>query len=242
MDARVIVLGMGGVGSFTAEALARSGVGELVLVDFDQVCVTNANRQLHALKGNIGRRKVDVMAERLALVHPTSRVEAVPRFYNEETSEELLSGTIDYVVDAIDNMKAKAHLLSTCLERRIPVVSSMGAAARMDPTQIRVADLAETTRDPFARSLRKMLRRRHGLAIESSQPLGIPAVFSEEVPLEPLSLSYDGEEGFQCVCPNGSNGLHSCEHRTRIDGSASFVTGAFGLAAASVVVREISGR
>lgn len=242
MASRVVVLGMGGVGSFAAESLARSGVGELVLVDFDDVCVTNANRQLHALRGNIGKKKVEVMAERLRAIHPTSTVTPIARFYDASSSDELLEGPIDHVVDAIDNMTAKAHLLATCLARKIPIVSSMGAAARLDPTRIRVADLAETERDPFARALRKMLRKSHDLVIERDRPLGVPAVYSEEEPLEPAPVSYDEGKGFVCVCPNKDNGLHSCERRSRIDGSASFVTGAFGLAAASVVVRALVAR
>lgn len=241
MGARVLVFGMGGVGSFTAESLARSGVGELVLVDFDDVCVTNANRQLHALRGTIGKKKVEVMAERLRAVHPAATITPVVRFYDANASDELLSGQVDYVVDAIDNMTAKAHLIATCLERRIPVVSSMGAAARLDPTRIRVADLAMTVRDPFARALRKVLRKVHGLDVERRRPIGVPAVYSEEEPREPAPLSYDEGKGFVCVCPNKNNGMHTCDHRSRIDGSASFVTGAFGLAAASVVVRDLAG-
>ena len=240
MASRVIVMGMGGVGSFAAEALARSAVGELVLVDFDDVCVTNANRQLHALRGNIGKRKVDVMAERLALVNPASTVTPVARFYDAGSSDDLLAGKVDFVVDAIDNLTAKAHLVATCLSRSIPIVSSMGAAARLDPTQLRVADLADTQRDPFAKALRKILRREHGLSIERGVPVGVPAVFSTEMPREPAPISYDEGKGFVCVCPNKANGLHTCEHRSRIDGSASFVTGAFGLTAASVVVRALS--
>lgn len=240
MDARVLVIGMGGVGSFAAESLARSAVGELVLIDFDDVCVTNANRQLHALRGNIGKPKVDVMAERLRLVSPTATVTPIQRFYDAEASEALLGGRVDFVVDAIDNLTAKAHLIATCLARGVPIVSSMGAAARMDPTRIRVADLADTTRDPFARALRKILRREHGLAMQPGAPIGVPAVFSEEPPREPAPVSYDEGKGFVCVCPNKNNGMHTCERRARIDGSASFVTGAFGLAAASVVVRELT--
>lgn len=242
MAARVVVFGVGGVGSFAAEALARSGVGELALVDFDKVCVTNTNRQLHTMKGTIGKSKVEVMAERLRLVHPTGEVAAVSRFYDAEAADELLAGRIDYAIDAIDNMTAKAHLLATCLERGIPVVSSMGAAARLDPTQIVVKDLVETERDPFARVLRKLLRRQHGLTLDRDVPVGIPAVFSTEEPLEPLPLAYDDGEGFRCVCPGGKNGLNDCDRGSRIDGSASFVTGAFGLAAASVVVRALAGR
>lgn len=237
--ARVMVIGVGGVGSFAAEALARSGVGTLVLVDFDKVCITNTNRQLHAMKGTIGKRKVDVMAERLRLVHPTSTVEAVSEFYAEATSEKLLATRPDFVIDAIDNLTAKAHLVATCVAMGIPLVSSMGAAARLDPTQVEVADLAETQKDPFARALRKILRHKHGLDLDA--PIGVPAVFSREEPLEPIAPSYDEGVGFQCVCPGGKNGLNDCDRKARIDGTASFVTGAFGLAAASVVVRTLIG-
>ncbi|MCA9613790.1 MAG: tRNA threonylcarbamoyladenosine dehydratase, partial [Myxococcales bacterium] len=200
---------------------------------------TNANRQLHALRGQIGKPKVEVMAERLRLINPVLKVEAVRRFYNAEASEELLSGKVDFVIDAIDNLTAKAHLVATCVAAGIPIVSSMGAAARMDPTQIEVADLAETQKDPFARALRKILRQKHGFELDAK--IGVPAVFSREEPLEPLAPSYDADTGFVCVCPGGKNGLNDCDRKARIDGTASFVTGAFGLAAASVVVRTLVG-
>ena len=242
MDARVLVFGMGGVGSFAAEALSRSAVGQLVLVDFDEVCITNVNRQLHALKGNVGRQKVDVMAERLRLIHPAGQVTPIPSFYNEASSAELLSGQIDFVVDAIDNLTAKVHLLASCLARGIPVVSSMGAAARLDPTRIRTADLAQTHKDPLARNVRRLLRKLHQLEFGERSTVGITAVFSDEEPIDPSDVGYDQGQGFRCVCPNGDNGLHSCEKRSRIEGSAAFVTGAFGLACASVVVRSLIGR
>lgn len=246
MASRVLVVGVGGVGSFTAEALARSGVGTLGLVDFDRVCVTNTNRQLHAMQGTIGQRKVEIMAERLRLIHPTSNVVPIAEFYNQGASERILdgehfAGRIDYVVDAIDNLSAKAHLIATCVKRGIPIVSSMGAAARMDPTRIEVADLARTQADPFAAALRKLLRKEHELQFDRKKPLGVPAVFSAEEPTLPSPPSYDAGQGFRCVCPGGKNGLHDCDRRARIDGTASFVTGAFGLTAASVVVRDIVG-
>jgi tRNA A37 threonylcarbamoyladenosine dehydratase len=238
----VLVFGVGGVGSFAAEALARTGVGTLTLVDFDHICVTNANRQLHALRGTIGLHKVEVMAERLRLVNPVAVVEPIAKFYSAELSEELLSGQIDFVVDANDNVAAKAHLLATCLARGLPVVSSMGAAARLDPTEVRTADLSDTEYDPFARSVRKLLREKHGIDARKGLPTGITAVYSNELPIAPDALSYDSAEGYVCVCPNGSNGLHSCDKRSRIEGSTAFVTGAFGLACASVVVRRLTGR
>jgi tRNA A37 threonylcarbamoyladenosine dehydratase len=242
MGARVLVFGMGGVGSFAAEALARSAVGELVLVDFDEVCVTNTNRQLHAMRGTIGKPKVDVMAERLRLIHPTGKVEAVQRFYQAEHADELLAGQVDHVIDAIDNMTAKAHLIATCLARGIPIVSSMGAAARIDPTRVRTADLADTEVCPLARDVRRILRVQHGITVERRKPIGVTAVFSDETPIAPAAVSYDEGQGFVCVCPNKDNGLYTCDRRARIDGSASFVTGTFGLVAASVVVRALTGR
>ncbi len=239
MGSRVLVIGVGGVGSFAAEALARSGVGTISLIDFDRICITNNNRQLHCMKGTVGRSKVEVMAERLRLVHPTSTVEAVAKFYNAAASEELLAGKVDYVIDAIDNLTAKAHLIASCLDRGIPVVSSMGAAARLDPTKICVDDLSNTIKDPFARALRKILRDQHGIEAVRDKPIGVDAVFSIEEPLAPAPISYDEGEGFRCVCPGGKNGLHDCDRRARIDGTASFVTGSFGLTAASVVVRQL---
>lgn len=238
---RVLVVGVGGVGSFAAEALARSGVGQLVLIDFDKVCITNTNRQLHTMKGTVGRHKVDVMAKRLRLVHPTAQIEAVTRFYNAESSGSLLEGQVDFVVDAIDNLTAKAHLLVTCLERGVRVVSCMGAAARLDPTKIRIDDLSNTIKDPFARALRKILQQQYGIEAVQGRPVGIPAVFSIEEPRAPSPLEYDADSGFRCVCPGGKNGMHDCDRRARIDGSACFVTGSFGLTAASVVVRELIG-
>ena len=242
MRARVIVFGMGGVGSFAAEALARSAVGRLVLVDFDEICITNVNRQLHALKGNVGKQKVDVMAERVRLIHPSGEVQAVAKFYDAASSEELLREPVDFVVDAIDNVTAKVHLIATCLQRGIPLVSSMGAAARLDPTRVRTADLSETHTDPLARHVRKLLRERHEVEARQGRPLGVTAVFSDEEPIAPTDVHYDHGQGFRCVCPNGDNGLHSCDKRSRIEGSASFVTGTFGLACAGVVVRSLIGR
>jgi len=242
MRARVVIFGMGGVGSFAAEALARSGVGRLSLVDFDEVCITNVNRQLHALKGNVGLQKVEVMAERLRLVHPSAEIEPVAEFYSAESSEELLREPADFVVDAIDNVTAKVHLIATCLRRAIPLVSSMGAAARLDPTRVRTGDLSATHTDPLARHVRKLLRQQHDIDAREGRPVGVTAVFSDEEPLDPSSVGYDRGQGFRCVCPNGDNGLHSCDKRSRIEGSASFVTGTFGLTCASVVVRSLIGR
>lgn len=238
--AHVAVVGLGGVGSFAAEALARSGVGALTLIDFDRVCVTNTNRQLHALQGAVGKSKAERMAERVRQINPLAQVQAVEAFYGAETAEALVPpGRFDHLVDAIDNVQAKLHLLARCQALSLPVISTLGAAGRLDPTLIRVCDLAETHSDPFARDVRRLLRARHG--IDTSQRTGIQTVFSLEPHREPEPVSFDAD-GFQCVCPQSENDLHTCERRSQIDGSAAFVTGAFGLTAAGVVVRAIASR
>lgn len=238
-DARVLVFGLGGVGSYAVEGLVRSGVGHLTLVDFDVVCVTNTNRQLHALQGAAGKPKAELLAERCRAINPEVDVRPVVAFYREETSAELLDGSWDYVVDAIDNIKAKLHLLATCVGRGLKVVSSMGAAGRLDPSYLRVDDLCETHMDQFAKDIRKLLRRKYG--IDANRPTGITAVFSIEPRRAPQPLSYDdATEGFTCVCPQGDNAFHSCEHRHQIDGSAVFVTSVFGMHLAGAVVRRIA--
>lgn len=236
--ATVTVFGVGGVGSFAAEALVRSGVGRVILVDYDRICVTNVNRQLHAMKGTLGKSKVAVMAERLRLINPDCVVEARAEFYGPESSSRLLVPEPDVVIDAIDNMAAKLHLITTCLRDRLRCISSMGAAARLDPTAVRTGDLSETRSDPFARELRRHLRKKHGL--DCTRPLGIWAVYSEEAPIAPHALAYD-DGAFRCVCPGGENGFNDCEHKNRVEGSVAFVPAVFGAAAASLAVKLVCG-
>ncbi len=238
MNSFVIVFGLGGVGSFTAESLVRSGIGRLRIVDFDDVCVTNVNRQLHAMKGHIGKPKATLMAERLRRINPKAEIEAVKQFYQADCSDEMLAGEPDFVVDAIDQFTAKCHLIATCRARGIPLVSSMGAAGRWDPTAIRVADLNKTQGCKMALNVRKILREKHDFPRGRAR-WGVPAVFSEEPCQPPEPLAYEAGTGFRCVCPQGQNGLLTCDRRARIDGSASFVTGTFGLVCASVVVRGL---
>jgi tRNA A37 threonylcarbamoyladenosine dehydratase len=235
-SATVTVFGVGGVGSFAAEALARTGVGRIILVDFDRICVTNTNRQLHAMKGTLGKPKVDVMAERLRAINPDATIETRREFYSEKSSARLLVPEPDVVIDAIDNVTAKLHLIATCIRERVRLVSSMGAAARLDPTRVRVADLSETCVDPLAKHVRKDLRRKYGLDV--SRPLGVLAVYSEEPPRAPVSLTYD-TEGFLCVCPGGANGLNDCDHGSRVEGSLPFVPATFGLTLAATAARLI---
>lgn len=236
-NSHVMVIGLGGVGSWAAESLARSGVGKLTVVDFDEICITNANRQLHALQGLVGKKKAEVMAERLRKINPQATVNAIPEFYNEQNAEMMLSHQPDYIVDAIDNLTAKAHLLATCREKGLKVITSAGSAAKMDPLRIKLTDLGETYVCPMAQQLRKILRQRYNFP--DTKNFGIPCIFSDEIPMQPEELKYDKGMGFKCICPQGQNNLHSCEHRNVIYGTASFVTGSFGLAMASHIVNEI---
>ncbi len=228
----VMVIGLGGVGSWAAEMLLRTGVGRLSLVDFDKVCVTNTNRQLHTTKATVGKYKAEALAERLQVINPAAEIEPVVRFYNPESEEDLLGLEPDLVLDCIDNLTAKCHLLAKCVQRKIPIISSMGAAARIDPTQIRVADLSETRMDPMARAVRKILRQRFQLET------GIRTIFSIEEPKEAQSTETPFDN--VCVCPGGgNNGLHTCDHKNVILGTVGFVTGAFGMAMAGEAIRHL---
>lgn len=245
-DAHVIVFGVGGVGGYAAEGLVRSGVGRVTLVDYDVVCATNLNRQIQALTTNVGRPKAEVLAERLRTINPQCQIEAIAAFYSADRADELLplSNPPSFVIDAIDNVTAKLHLLNRCRSQGIAVVSSMGAAGKLDPTQVRVADLYETHTDPLARAVRRSLRKHYqwpeagkGGKVKS----GISVVYSLESRRFPLPPDWDREHGFQCVCPPNEADVHQCSHRNLIEGSAVFVTSVFGMTAAAVVVRALVG-
>ncbi len=239
MSSHVMIVGLGGVGSWTAESLARSGIGKITVVDFDEICITNFNRQLHALNGLVGSQKADVMADRLQKINPGAKIKGIAKFYNADHADEIFKDRPDYVVDAIDNITAKCHLINYCRTQNIPIVVCTGSGGRIDPTQIKISDLAQTTVDPLARSVRKVLRDKHSFPAEESLPWGIPAIYSIEPYSEPQELHYDGGKGFRCVCPQGDNPYFQCDNRNLILGNVSFVTGTFGFMAASVVVRDL---
>jgi|SRR6185312_4782336 len=237
----VMVIGLGGVGSWVAESLARSGVGRITVIDHDEICITNANRQLHALQGLVGKKKAQMVAERLRKINPQANIKEQVMFYNAENSEAILSGgefgAPDFIIDCIDNLTAKCHLLATARTRGLPIITSAGAAARMNPLATKLTDLANTHTDPLAHQVRKILRSRHEFPAKGE--FGIPCVFSEEIPMMPEELKYDNGEGFKCVCPQGQDNPHSCDRRNRIYGTASFVTGTFGLVMVSHVIQAL---
>ena len=228
--ASVAIIGLGGVGSYAAEALCRAGIGRLVLVDFDDICLTNVNRQLHALDGTVGRPKVEVMAERCRLINPEASIVACKDFYGAETSDFLLGQQCDYLVDAIDHITSKVLLLTQCIQRGLPVISSMGAANKLDPTKIAVADISATHKCRMARIVRKLLRKE---GVER----GLKVVFSTEEYREQAEPSSACKE--DCICPNKGEQRFSCEHRRAILGSIAYIPSIFGLTMAGVVVNDL---
>jgi tRNA A37 threonylcarbamoyladenosine dehydratase len=234
-SAHVVVLGIGGVGTFAAEALVRAGVGRVTLVDGERVEETNANRQLHALDGSFGAHKVAAMAARLRAVNPAARVDEVADRYDEGTAERLVPPGVSFVVDAMDTVVAKLHVIARCRELGIPIVTALGAARRLDPTAIQVTDLSESHTDQLGKDVRKYLRRRHGIA--ATAPTGVLAVWSVETPRSTLSLPGD-EAGVPGARRRGEG---ERAREPKVYGSAAFVTGAFGLAAAAAVVHRLTG-
>lgn len=230
--ASVCVVGLGGIGSYAAEALVRAGVGHVTLVDFDDVCVTNLNRQLHALRSTIGQSKAELMATRCRDINPKADIRALPLFYAADTSAQILDRRYDFVVDAIDNMATKVHLLETCYAAGQPVIAAMGAGGRLDPTRIRVTDLAKTRNDPLARIVRDNLRQR---GIHQ----GITAVWTDEPPNE---LDAEVQAGFRCICPDKENSPNSCDKKFQVQGTVSWMPSMFGLTLAGVVVNALLGR
>ncbi|HUC91348.1 MAG TPA: tRNA threonylcarbamoyladenosine dehydratase [Paenibacillus sp.] len=219
----VAVLGIGGVGSIAADALARTGIGRILLIDKDVVDITNVNRQVIALTTTVGQPKADLMRDRIKLINPDCDVVSLRMFYTEETYEKLFEYELDYVIDASDTISYKVHLIKQCLKRRIPVISSMGAANKMDPTKFVVADISKTHTDPLARVVRTKLRKD---GIRS----GVKVVFSTEAPMKPR------EDVTQRIVPENAPEIRKAQQPPA---SNAFVPPVAGLIMVSVVVRDL---
>ena len=233
-QAHVAVIGIGGVGSWVAEGLARSGIGEITLIDLDDVCVTNTNRQIHALSSTVGQSKVAVMADRIRDLNPDCLVHEVEAFASRENLDEILHDGLDYVVDAIDSVKDKAAVIAWCKRRKVPVITIGGAGGQTDPTQIQVADLTRTQNDPLAAKVRSFLRRHYRFS-SSGRRFAVECVFSNE------QLRYPQPDG--SVCQQKS----AMENGTRLDcaggfGAAVAVTASFGFVAVSRVLKKMQER
>jgi tRNA A37 threonylcarbamoyladenosine dehydratase len=221
--AHVCVIGIGGVGSWAAEALARSGVGRLTLIDLDHVAESNVNRQVHALEDTLGQAKVLAMRERIGRINADCTVACIEEFITPENVAEQLpdSANFDCVLDCIDQVRAKAALLAHCRHRKIPVVTTGGAGGRVNPTRIRIDDLSRTTQDALASKLRARLRKDYGFPREAKKKFGVPCVFSDEQIRRPQALACDVDEA-------GLRGLNCAGY-----GSSVAVTAGFGFAAAA---------
>ncbi len=226
--ARVAVFGVGGVGGYVVEALARSGVGELDLFDDDRVCLTNLNRQLHALLSTVGQHKADAAACRVADINPRCMVHVHHMFYMPANADDVDLSHYDYVADCVDTVTAKLELIRRCHRLGVPLISCMGAANKLDATAFRVADITKTKMDPLAKVIRRKLRRE-----------GIPhlkVVYSEEEPLRPIddpSISCR----YHCICP--ATDMRKCTERRDIPASNAFVPAAAGLILAGEVVKDL---
>lgn len=226
--AHVCIIGLGGVGGWVAEALARSGIGTLTLVDMDEVCSSNQNRQVHALDHTVGKPKIEAMAERIRQIDPAIVVRREFRFFTETSCDELLRCGADAVVDCIDSIPHKCLLLAECRKRELRVVTVGAAGGRADPTKVQVADLSRSYDDALLQRVRKKLRQNHGFPRNTRKKWGIPAVFSSE------PVRYPQSDGTVCaVREDGSNLRLDCASGY---GTAGFVTGTFGFAAAAATV------
>ncbi|MDF2594331.1 MAG: thiF2 [Clostridia bacterium] len=227
-ESSVAVFGIGGVGSYTVEALARSGVGKLILVDDDDVCLTNINRQLHATRKTVGKAKVEVMKDRVLEINPKIEVVAYRALYNAETAESMFQETYSYVVDAIDMVTSKIDLVERCQRMNIPIISAMGAANKLDPTQLEVTDIYKTSMCPLAKVMRHELKKRGVKKLK--------VVYSKEKPIKPIDLG--GGCKTNCICTNKDR---TCADRRHIPGSVAFVPSVSGLIIAGEVIKDLVG-
>lgn len=228
---RILVIGIGGVGSWVAEAMARTGIGHMTLVDLDDVCVTNINRQIHAINPTVGKFKVDVMRERVQQINPYCEVDTKQCFFNPKNLENIFDKQYDFVVDACDDFTNKAVLIEYCRNNKIHLMTMGAAGGKKDPSQIRVTDLSVTENDKFLARLRKKLRQEHAFPSAEEGDFGVWAVWSHERAVYPTA---DG-----CIShkPPGFAKNMDCSEGF---GSASFLTGAMAFHASSVVLRELT--
>jgi tRNA A37 threonylcarbamoyladenosine dehydratase len=230
-SAHVCVVGLGGVGSWVVEALARSGIGQLTLMDLDDVCITNTNRQLHAVQEELGKPKVEAMARRVAAINPDCTIHAHHSFFLKSNADAMLSPRFDYVIDAIDSPSLKALLISMCLQRSLPIITIGGAGGRRDPAQIEVTDLSASSHDRLLMAVRRLLRREHGFP-RNNKPFGVECVLSREPAVFPA------KDGTVCMQrPENPDLRLDCRSGY---GTATFVTGTFGFIAAARVVGAIT--
>ncbi|MBO1520159.1 tRNA cyclic N6-threonylcarbamoyladenosine(37) synthase TcdA [Oceanisphaera pacifica] len=234
-QAHVCVIGIGGVGSWAAEALARSGIGAITLIDMDDICITNTNRQIHALCNQIGQEKTQAMADRIKLINPDCKVTIVDDFISSNNQAEYLLQDFDYVLDAIDSVKAKVALLAFCKRNKIPVITAGGAGGQTDPSQIMIRDLSKTIQDPLAAKVRGDLRRFHHFSKNPKRKFGIDCVFSTEQPKYP-----DGDGGI-CNAKPDLDGTMKMDCASGF-GAITHITATFGFFMVSRVLSKLAAQ
>ncbi|OCG17619.1 tRNA cyclic N6-threonylcarbamoyladenosine(37) synthase TcdA [Gilliamella sp. App6-5] len=236
LQAHICVIGIGGVGSWVAEALARSGIGQITLIDMDDVCVTNTNRQIHALQSNIGKAKTSVMAKRILQINPECVVNEIDDFINIDNVSEYLgtkqSPRYNYIIDAIDSVHDKAAVLAYCKRQKLKVITIGGAGGQKDPAQIKIADLAKTIQDPLAAKLREKLKHNYKLNKDSKGKYAIPCVFSTE------QLTYPAKNGQICFTKSDAEGPKKMDCESGF-GAITTVTATFGFVAVSYVLNKL---
>ena len=224
-QAHVCVIGIGGVGSWAVEALARTGVGKITMIDMDDICVTNINRQIHAMTGTVAQLKTESMKERVERINPECVIEIIDDFISPENIPEYLNRGYDYVIDAIDSVKTKAALIAYCKRNKIKLITTGGAGGQTDPSQIQIADLSKTIQDPLASKVRSLLRKEYNFSQNTKRKFGVDCVFSTQ----PLIFPKMGESCEISATMNCANGF----------GAVTMVTATFGFFAVSRVVDKL---
>ena len=229
----IIIVGIGGVGSWTAEALARTGIGTLTLIDWDDICYSNSNRQIHAMTGNTGKSKVDILSKRISLINPECNVNPIRDYYTKDNAHKIIDNHASYVVDAIDRKNTKIHLLNYCKKNNLPIITCGGAGGKTDPSCIKICDLGESDNDPLLAQIRKQLRRDFNLPKQEKVCFDIPCVYSNEPMRYPTC---DGNITLEKPAPSDSPKQLDCVNGF---GSTTHVTGCFGFFMASFVINSL---
>lgn len=233
-QAHFCVIGIGGVGSWVAESLVRTGIGKITLIDLDDICATNINRQVHAHSDTIGQEKVQAMATRLKLINPECEIQCIDDFLTHDNIQTYLQG-FDYVIDCIDEVKVKAALIAHCKRRKIPIITTGGAGGQTDPSKIVLGDVAKTTQDPLLAKVRYLLRKNYHFSSNPKRKFGVDCVYSTE------QLVYPSEDGSVCHAKQGADGSMNMDCQTGF-GSLTMVTGSFAFFISAKAIRKYLDR
>ncbi|WP_221075105.1 tRNA cyclic N6-threonylcarbamoyladenosine(37) synthase TcdA [Agarivorans aestuarii] len=234
-QSHVCVIGIGGVGSWAAEALARSGIGKITLIDLDDICTTNTNRQIHATTSTVGQSKTEVMRQRILQINPECQCLEIEDFVTKDNLSEYITKDFDYVIDAIDSVKAKSALIAYCKRNKIKLITVGGAGGQIDPTQIQITDLAKTIQDPLAAKVRNELRRFYNFSKNPKRKFGVDCVYSTE------QLIYPSSDGETCMAKPDAGGTMRMDCSSGF-GAVTHLTASFAFAAVSRVLKKLAAK